>query len=323
MWAWHALLGKMYMSQGNLAKAVSHFEQIIYNSTENIRYQLDGTFSRGNWKNMFTSLDNTEHILTMWFDDDYYQNNKLQDLFESRPPHFYMLKPSAAAIQLFEGSNDQFRGIGITYSYIKGGNYNDQLSPAQIQEARYLRSRRDYTSANNITDGYDTILYKYSLNKGTFDNDAYYIIYRAAEIHLDLAEIYTYWSFTSYPGTIGTFVQNALNILNDGSNYTNYGARQQRGVRGRVGLGAISLNGLPNNNLAAKQNYLDQRIQEERGRELAFEGKRFYDLMRAAKRMNNPSFLASKVSAKFPVSQRTKIRNYLMDENNWYIHYFD
>jgi starch-binding outer membrane protein, SusD/RagB family len=139
---------------------------------------------------------------------------------------------------------------------------------------------------------------------------------------LDLAEIYTYWAFED-DGTVRTYTLNALRILNDGSIYPNRYAKPQLGVRGRVGLGAISLNSLPNGNLSGKQNYLDQIILDERGRELAFEGKRFYDLMRVAKRMNNPSFLANKVAAKYPASRRSQIRSYLMDENNWYIHVFD
>ncbi len=61
----------------------------------------------------------------------------------------------------------------------------------------------------------------------------------------------------------------------------------------------------------------------ERARELAFEGERFYDLMRVAKRRNDPTYLAEKVSAKFPAGERERIYNYLLDENNWYIHYFE
>ena len=170
--------------------------------------------------------------------------------------------------------------------------------------------------------GYDTVVYKYSIGKGTFDNDPFFIVYRAPEIHLDLAEVYTYWAFNDN-GTVRTFTLNAVNILNDGSNYTPLSNRPQMGVRGRAGLGGVNLNRFPNGDLPGKQQYLDQLILSERGRELAFEGKRFYDLMRVAKRMNNPSILANAVSAKFSYGRRFQVRSYLMDENNWYIHFFD
>ena len=321
-WSWHALLGKMYLWQGDLSRAAFHLEKIIYNHTSNNRYQLDYTFSNNNWRNIFTRLDNREHIFTIWFDKDNFQQNSLQDLFETREPHQYKLKPTIQALRLWENSNDWYRGAGASYSYIKGGNYSDQLSDNQIQEARSLRRRGDVYSSEQITDGYDTVVYKFSIGKETWDEDASFCLYRAAEIHLDLAEIYTYMAF-EYEGGVRTFTNNALSILNDGSNYSATYSQSHMGVRGRVGLRGINLNWLPNGNLAAKQSYLDQQILDERARELAFEGKRFYDLMRVAKRQNNPWLLASRVSAKYSWSKRNKINQYLSDEDNWYIHYFE
>jgi starch-binding outer membrane protein, SusD/RagB family len=52
-------------------------------------------------------------------------------------------------------------------------------------------------------------------------------------------------------------------------------------------------------------------------------GERFYDLVRIASRRNDPSYLADKVSAKFSGAEKDAIHQKLMDEQNWYIHYFD
>jgi hypothetical protein len=157
-----------------------------------------------------------------------------------------------------------------------------------------------------------------------------------------MAEIYTYWVYIQNDRPI-TNTNAALGILNDGSNYTLDANREEVGIRGRVGLGSgtaaltvrninyihdpftneilgyIDLTG----NFPGKQEYLEDLIMDERARELAFEGERFYDLMRVAKRRNDPSYLAGKVAAKFPRGKREHIYNHLLDENNWYINYFN
>jgi len=140
-------------------------------------------------------------------------------------------------------------------------------------------------------------------------------------------------------GFIGSYTNNALNILNDGSNYSDLPSRLQRGVRGRANREPVTLYNIIyihdpitnevlgyhdyTGNLDAKKRYLDEKILLERGLELGFEGERFYDIMRLAKRYNDPSFLAEKVAAKYPSAKRQEIYNFLLDENNWYIHMFD
>jgi hypothetical protein len=200
--------------------------------------------------------------------------------------------------------------------------------------------------------GADTVIWKYSIGRDIYSEDANYIIYRAAGIHLWLAEVYTFWAFERASG-VSTFLSNALNIVNDGSNYATSDSRRQLGVRGRVGfadwkfasgyrliwddrlkIGNIVYDRDPvtnevigyrdfTNNSFQLQLYLEEQIMKERARELGFEGERFYDLMRVAKRRNDPSFLAEKVSAKYPPGERDRIYNLLMDESNWYIDYFE
>lgn len=158
----------------------------------------------------------------------------------------------------------------------------------------------------------------------------------------DLAEAYVYWEYL-YNGVVSPYTQNALNIVNDGSNYSTLPNRLQKGVRGRVGLGSgvdairilnydyqfdpftRKITGYRDltGKLFEKQLLLEERLLEERARELAFEGERFYDLMRVAQRRKKPEFLAEKVSAKYPAGKREQIYTYLLDQKNWYIPYFD
>lgn len=365
-WAWHALLGQMYLDEGDFTQAAKHFNDIVFMTSDNYRYQLDAAFSTTNWRNIFPNIDNREHILTLWFNKTNQQQNQFQNFFEPFAPHQYMMKPTKAAIDLWEtnwrGYNmivdnarpwltkldplrrgypaDYYRGYGTSYLYVKNG---EPLDATQYLQMLQYKMDNDYRSVNSIMDGVDTIVYKYSINKDTYDEDANFIIYRAGGIQLYLAEIYTWWAFERN-GIITTFTTNAINIVNDGSNYDVSASRLQLGIRGRVGYNTSPYDGIQVGNinyihnpytnevtgytdltgdLHAKQLYLEELILDERGRELAYEGERFNDLVRIAKRRNDPSFLAKRVSAKYPSSMRQAMYTKLLDEKNWYINMFD
>lgn len=363
--AWHALLGQMYLTSGDFTQAAKHLNAIAFTTSDNYRYQLDQSFAFNQWRNIFTGIDSREHIYTLWFNKANQQQNDFQRLFEPFEPHKYMLKPTKSAIHKWETTwrgynlilnqakpaltkldplqkgtpSDFYRGYGTSYIYVRN---NVALSSAEYMMMLNFKMDNDVRSYTSLMDEVDTIVFKYSIDKNRYDQDANFTIYRAGGIQLYLAEIYTWWAFYRN-GLVSTFTTNAVNIVNDGSNYDALSSRRQLGIRGRVGFtgtyGGIqvgNINYIHNpftnevigytdltGNLYAKQLYLEELILDERARELAYEGERFYDLIRVAKRRGKPEFLADKVAAKYPAGMRSAIRQKLMDEKNWYINLFD
>lgn len=361
--AYNALLGIMYLTDGDLAKAASYFDKIMRIPSDNYRYQIDQSFAGQNWKNIFNNIDIREHIFTLWFNKSYFQQNNFQSFFEPREPHKYMMKPTRSAVMYWESIWDDYRlaenntqpwltetvwkgmpgdfnrGYGISYAYLVNGV---PLPRQTVFGMLWLKSEEDYRTSALMVENADTVVWKYSWNKNVFDQDANFPIYRAAGVHLWMAELYVWWRFEQN-GVVREFTSNAVNIVNNGSNYSGDAGRMQIGVRGRVGFGGntdgIKVGNINyvrhpftnevvgykdlTGNFLGKQLYLEDLIMEERARELAFEGERFYDLMRVAKRRNDPSYLAKLVSQKFPENRREEIYNLLLNEDNWYIHYFD
>ena len=370
-YAYHVLLGQMYLFDQNYTSAMKHFYPFLSRPAEGgyKRHGVDSRFAKDNWKNIFTGIDPYEHIYTLWFSKSYQQTNSLQTLFSVIPPNQYMLKPSSACIKYWETIWDNFtmkiskdpeetilvksgkpgdfyRGYGVSYMYYKNG---EALTVDTVKNMLVNKRVGNWTDVDMLMNDVDTVVTKYSINKNEFAHDANFIIYRAAGVHLYAAEIYAVWSFI-FGGLTTPRIQTntSLDIINRGIDA--WLRPIDTGIRGRVGFAdwikytdasyeAISLEDIiylhdPITNEVTgwldytgqpdkKQAYLIDQIMEEKAREMAFEGERFYDLMRIAKRNNDPAFLADRVAAKFKGADREAMRAKLMIEQNWYINYFE
>lgn len=272
-----ALIGEIYLEKQDYQNAITYLQMAIegFENTKSI-FKVTKDYSRDSWKDFFinSSGHQTEVMIAVPFSFTEKQPNPIEKWYGYNDE--YIAKPSNNILDLFAkqkaikgDDGDKYRGLGISFDTINSSNY---------------------------------VVNKYNLNRGVlYSSDI--ILYRAADIHLLLAEAFNRGGSSDI----------ALDILNEGyHDFRNW--NQGVGIRGRVYLQNIEI---PEE--VDKVKYLEDIIIEERAMELAFEGKRWFDLMRVARRRDN-SYLADKVAAKYPdANMANKVRDKLNNEANWYL----
>ena len=313
------------------------------------------------WTAIFSNFDSDEHMLAAWFNKESKQQNRLQYFLSNDGINIFALAPTGRAIQNWETQwhdatfvsdavnpenmyivepgvpGDFVRGHGASYAYIRGGAI---LTLEDVDNVLELKRKGLFEEAKSFMTGVDTVVYKYSMGKDPFDLDAHYSFFRAGPLHLYYAEALN---------ATGRF-RDAEDVLNRG---ISSGTSSVSGVRRRAYLshterintdpiqnleeGLVILDVMPihdpfTNQIVGFNNYAGQQsakaflrdslIIRERALECAWEGERFYDLIRIAERWDDPAYLADKVASKYPPPQREQIRALLMNKENWYLPFF-
>ncbi len=295
-----ALLGELYLEKNDYANAAFYLKLACesYSNTASM-LKVDRTYRDAAWSSLFMNAESQEleNISAIPFNSTEDQFNPLARWLGH--DYDYLVKPTQVLVDSFKaqilpagGPGDLYRGLGITFS-------EDTLSKI---------SETEYSLEYYIT--------KYEISfADPFGSDI--ILSRAADIHLMLAEAYNRMGDEVSQGY-------ALMLLNDGVNATNPKPaefakwRSNIGIRGRVYL---TNREVPEEITGEERTLMiEDLIIAERALELAYEGKRWSDLVRVAERRGDPAFLADKVAAKFDgTPDYNTIHAKLMNPDNWYL----
>lgn len=290
-----ALQGDIALWNSNYSVAKRYYDRVFnilseqgWSGTTRLPYITAWDFQDVNWKNIFQFNYNasdfeTEVSLVIPFSKLYNQQHSLQRMFYYGEGSDYLLKPT---------------------EYIQNLYQAQRVIRYEVQTEHPRGYPGDLNRGKGVT--YDSlegkpVITKYSLFREPFDYDAGILVYRTADTHLKTCETYARLKRT----------QDALSHLNDGNLYK---SAWGTGPRTRANLKGVSVDDI------RLVDPVEDLIMEERAMELAYEGHRWFDLMRVARHRNDPAYLADKVAAKFGDEQkREEVRSRLMDMNNWYL----
>lgn len=309
----NALLGELYLWKGDYYTAFEFLQNVIKNGNGDFIVKKSGNYS-----DIFTNsiASNLQELVTVVpFDAIKQQQNKLQYYFSTISPNVYYLKPASRLNELFD------------------------IQEWKIDAAEGTGDKTRKQINIGVENG-DTVVIKYHRGKAPHERDHYIPIYRAAEIHLMIAEALNHCDLQ----------EEAMAFLNDGViQYVTPGGFLKRpfnsplyspllvenaGVRGRVNLKRhvlpekVKLDGteqlvssLPEEQqMLIKRQQIDSLILNEYTLELAFEGKRWGVLIRMGRYWGS-DFVTGLIKEKFPVNEREKYTEFLESKENWFIPY--
>lgn len=281
------------------------------------------------WQNLFGAGNITndrlrEAITLVPFDFDRRQTSSLMYYFSDESPNVYYFKGHQRAVQRFRS-----QALGMS-------------KPTDPDEVPVLRRGTDVNRLGGTfrTTDSKNVVVKYSRGLKSYEQDAPVFVYRAPEVYLMICEALSGLGGSNNISAADTILNVGMRSCWVNGHFTQpfeapiYGSTFNvcPGIRSRVNVKPdyiiyhVDTLAYPDSTDAQKlvrlqreKFVLDSLICEETALELAFEGKRWFTLMRIARNSEHPELLAKQVSAKFDGGENEVYERWLMDPENWFI----
>ncbi|MFT4092757.1 MAG: RagB/SusD family protein [Niabella sp.] len=286
------------------------------------------------WRTIFNSAYTTKNMAyeCIWalpYDNKFAPVDSLIDLF-SPVGGSYLVKPSQQIVDLWNSQQQKVYSSGAITGlpYDARGLLSTQTISGQLVAMKYLYNYLDYATGLPVD-----VLVK----------DGNWYLYRATHLHLRFAEAanrqgYYKLGYALFnDGVVGTYDSAAATDKTNWQNTLDYpypynfdarnsgssGVPYYRGVWYR-GQGVRGRANLQNYVLASSDSLtaVEDGLLQEGALENAFEGTRWADLLRIARRRNDPAFLADKVYQKLLKDgdpNAAAARAKLMSKEGWYL----
>jgi hypothetical protein len=267
------------------------------------------------WRSIFARSEDErfgqEWIWYLPFSKSFKPVDPFIDLFSNRGGS-YLVKPSQYAISRW---NTQTQKNDFTYD-ARGPKFSYRTLDGQPVVTKYLYNYLSETGFAPIS---------------LFEKNGRWFLYRAAALHLEYAEAANrdnHHSWLAY-ALLNQGMATIPNKISTEPNPYNFDARKTEspkfsadwclnaGLRGRANLYSVTIPASADSTLP-----VEDALINEAALELAYEGKRWPDLVRIALRRNDPSFLADKIYNKLLAEnnpQASAVRAKLMNKDNWWL----
>ena len=315
------LLGELYLWKKDYVKSATYYkaylDRVVTSASSDYNlstaYGIEHSENNGNytstnkWGNIFTSSTN-EVIFNTSFYSDYKQFNDLYDNLAGQ------VTPSQAIQLNWSVQENIYEGVAFSEGDLRssimfGSQYMDEAT-GEVADGTIAKFSPDFFKYDRASRVY--LRLAEAINAAGYPAHALYIIN-----HGVLNETGDYPQFSDNAEAFLNFDPAKYYVLNSSGIATS----GNPGIRGRAGLAPVIVEGATNLSDSIQQ--VDALILNESALELAFEGTRWSDLIRSAKRNNDPTIVADAVAAKFSaagdMSTAETVKAKLENSDNWYL----